>query len=318
MEQRFTTQDARPADRFAYWREAVCDSYVELDCATATPRTFHGQIDLKRRALLSTSYVKGSNQTVTRSQSHVSRSGEETFLVSLQLQKTGFVEQAGRLARLEPGNFALYCSSSSYRLTLPDDFAQVVLQFPKAEFIARLPCAEALTAITAPTHSGFGKLAAEILPRLVASLDDTPDLAQAQSQNAIMDMLVAVFAAMQPSGAQLHSHDQLTLLRARAFISRHLGNPDLDRTAVAEETGLSVRRLNELLQREGSSISREIATARLNRIAADLANSKLSHRSVSEIAYHWGIVNFQSFSRVFRKRFGQTPTDFRAEVSSRA
>jgi AraC-like DNA-binding protein len=110
----------------------------------------------------------------------------------------------------------------------------------------------------------------------------------------------------------------LTLLRARAFIAKHLCNPELDRTAVANETGLSVRRLNELFQLEGSSISREIATARLNRIAADLANSQLSHRSVSEIAYHWGIVNLQSFSRMFRKRFGQTPSEFRAEVSSRA
>ncbi|WP_343502469.1 MULTISPECIES: helix-turn-helix domain-containing protein [Roseobacteraceae] len=318
MEKRFTTQDACPTDRFAYWREAVCDSYVELDCATATPRSFHGQIDLKRRAHLSTSYVKGSNQTVTRSQTHVSRSGEETFLVSLQLQKTGFVEQAGRLARLEPGNFALYCSSSSYRLTLPDDFSQVVLQFPKADFLDRLPCAEALTAIKAPTLSGFGKLAAEILPRLVASLDETPDCAQAQSQNAIMDLLVAVFATMQPAVVDLHSYDQLILLRARAFISQHLGNPDLDRTAVAGETGLSVRRLNELFQIEGSSISREIATARLNRIAADLANSQLSHRSISEIAYHRGIVNFQSFSRMFRKRFGQTPSDFRSELASRS
>lgn len=312
MEQRFNTQHAHPADRFAYWREAVCNSYVQLDCATDAPHRFQGRIDLKRREYLSSSLVTGSNQTVSRGQNQVSRTGEESFLVSLQLEKTGFIEQNGRLARLEPGDFALYSSSSRYRLTLPDSFSQLVLQFPKADFLARLPSAEGLTAMTAPTKDGFGKIAREVLSRLVSALDETPPQAQVSSQQAIIDLLVAAFAVMAPGGYQLHSHDQLTLLRARAFIGKHLADPKLNREAVAREVGLSVRRLNEIFQADRSSITRDIANARQNRIAADLSNPQFARHSVSEIAFAGGISNFQSFSRAFRRRFGKTPSEYRA------
>ncbi|WP_226553955.1 helix-turn-helix domain-containing protein [Celeribacter naphthalenivorans] len=65
-----------------------------------------------------------------------------------------------------------------------------------------------------------------------------------------------------------------------------------------------------------SSISREIANARLNRIAADLASPQCAGRSVTNIAYARGITNFQSFSRSFKKHFGQTPSDYRANAST--
>ncbi|MCA2012308.1 helix-turn-helix domain-containing protein [Cereibacter sphaeroides] len=316
MEQRFSTQEAHPADRFAYWREAVCSSYVPLDCATAEPHRFHGRIDLTRREVLSSSQVSGSNQTVSRRLHSASMGEDETFLVSLQLKRTGFLEQDGRLARLEPGDFALYSSSSRYRLTLPDDFAQLVLQFPRADFLARLPSAEGLTAVTAPRTGGFGAIARELLPRLVEALETTPSQAQHSAQQTIIDLLVAAFASMMPERVTLHSHDQLVLLRARSYIARNLSDPALDREAVARDAGLSVRRLNEIFQADHSSLSRDIAQARINRVAADLANPLYAKRSVSEIAFANGVTNFQSFSRLFRAKMGQTPSEYRASLSS--
>lgn len=315
MEQRFTTEDSHPRDRFAYWREAVCDSYVRLECDTANPLRFRGSIDLKRRKRLSTSHVRGSNQTVSRRQRDVSKSDDDTFLLSFQLCQTGFVEQDGRLVRLNPGEFALYNSSSRYRLTLPDGFAQLVLQFPKRDFLERLPSAENLTALKVPSQ-GFGAVAGEVLPRLVSALDETPEHAQEESQNAILDLLVAALAGMDAGRHQFHSHNQLILLRAREFIAKELSNTNLNREAVAHAVGLSVRRLNEVFQEDSSSISREIMHARLSRIAAQLTNPRHAHKSISEIAYSNGVSSLQSFSRNFRKRFEITPADFRINATN--
>lgn len=261
---------------------------------------------------MSSSHVTGSNQTVSRRLKDGTRREDDSFLLSLQLSKTGFVEQGGRLTRLEPGDFALYSSASHYRLTLPDDFSQLVLQFPRADFIARLPSADGLTAITVPAGVAFGSIAREMLPKLVRALDETPDHAQVSGQQAIIDLVVAALAAMAPGGHQLHSNEQLILMRARAFILRHLSDPQLDREAVAREMGLSVRRLNEIFQTEGSSISREISDARLSRVAADLGSRQHARRSVGEIAFAVGVSNMQSFTRSFRARFGQTPAEYRA------
>ena len=154
-----------------------------------------------------------------------------------------------------------------------------------------------------------------MLPKLVLALDETPEHAQFSGQQAIIDLVIAALAGMKPSGHQLHSHEQLILMRARAYIARHLCDPNLDREVVAQEMGLSVRRLNEIFQTEGSSIMREIIGARLSRVAADLVNRQNARRSVGEMAFAVGVTNLQSFTRSFRLRFGKTPAEYRADLS---
>lgn len=81
---------------------------------------------------------------------------------------------------------------------------------------------------------------------------------------------------------------------------------------MARDVGLSVRRPNEIFQADDSSISRDISRAR---IAADLANPQFARRSVSDITFANGVTNFQSFTRLFRKRFDKTPQEFRADAA---
>ncbi|MEL7154575.1 MAG: hypothetical protein AAFN51_12440, partial [Pseudomonadota bacterium] len=62
----FSTDDVSQRDRFAYWREAVCDSYVPLECSSEMPERFHGSIKLHRLSKISASYVGGGQQHVRR------------------------------------------------------------------------------------------------------------------------------------------------------------------------------------------------------------------------------------------------------------
>lgn len=158
MEQRFSTEDVSSAERVEYWREAVCNTYVLLDCETTTPERFSGSIALTRREKLSTSYVSGSNQIVTRRQYDIARSDEETFLVSMQLSETGFVEQDGRVALLKQWDLALYSSVKQYQLRLPNGFSQLVVQVPRDVLLAQLPNADRLTGITVSSASLCGNL----------------------------------------------------------------------------------------------------------------------------------------------------------------
>lgn len=316
MEQTFSTQTVRSTDRFAYWRDAVCDSYVMLDCDTATPGAFAGSIHLTRRERLATSVVSGSNQIVRRRLRDVNRSDGESFLVSLQMRACGVVEQHGRMALLQPGDAALYSSTDRYQLRLPDGFEQLVVQIPRDTMLMHLPDADRLTGRRLSADTPLGALIGATLPRLVNALDDLPTHAQPAGQNAIIDLLVSGFAALGPGQFELNSNDQMTLYRARAYIAVHLREPDLQRDRVAQSVGLSVRRLNEIFQKEDSSISAEIQSARLDGIRADLGDPRWRNLSVSQIAYSWGIKNFQSFSRLFKRRYGQSPSDYRAAALS--
>ena len=311
MQQRFSTEDVSAAERIEFWRDAVCDSYVLLDCETATPGQFSGSIELTRREKLSTSYVTGSNQIVTRRRRDIARSEEETFLVSLQLTENGAVEQDGRLALLKQGDIVVYSSVRQYQLRLPNGFSQLVVQVPRNVLLSQLPNADRLTGVTLSSSTPCGALVAEMLVKLVNALSDMPAMAQIRAQHTIIDLLVTGLASLAPASYELNAPNQQTLLRTNSFIESKLSDPGLDRNMVAAWVGLSLRRLNEIYQKEGTSISRAIRESRLERIAQDLVDPRMQKHSISQIAFAWGMNNFQSFSRVFRKRYGQSPSDYR-------
>jgi AraC-like DNA-binding protein len=61
-----------------------------------------------------------------------------------------------------------------------------------------------------------------------------------------------------------------------------------------------------------TTIVATIRTRRLERCREDLSDPALAHRSIMEIAEHWGFGDPAHFSRAFRKQFGMTPSEVRA------
>lgn len=99
---------------------------------------------------------------------------------------------------------------------------------------------------------------------------------------------------------------------ARPAWDRHLTNAELDCAAVAAALKLSPRYINQLLEAEGTSLSRYIWRQRLDRAASDLRNPAWSRRSISVIAMSHGFNDLSHFSKAFRQAFGTSPRDYRA------
>ena len=312
MAEFLSTDSVGQKDRFAFWREAVCDSYVQLDCYSNEPERFDGEIILNRMTQLSTSFVTGSQQVVTRRKRDISRSTEASFLISLQLNQNGLLEQSGREAILSPGDFALYSSTDRYSLNLPDKFRQLVIQVPRADLIRRLPNADMLTGITVSGHSVFGGLVNDGVMRLVSAIDRSNEIVKECMQNTIVDLFVTGLATLDQAKFELRRPEQQILLRANAFLQSNLHNPNLDRAMLANAIGLSVRRLSEIYQADGSSIAATIWNMRLSKIASDLLDKRYSRYSISEISHMWGVLNLQSLTRKFKSEFGITPSEYRA------
>ena len=311
MATQFSTQSVRQIERFAYWREAVCNSYVLLDCHSEYPDRFDGEILLNRLSRLSTSFVTGSQQVVRRRRNHISRSSEESFLISLQLKNDGIVRQSNREAHLRPGDFALYSSIDRYCLNLPDGFRQLVVQIPRCDLLSRLPNADLLTGVRISGKSVLGSVVNDSVLRLVSAIDQSNEAVRHNVQDTILDLFVTGLASLDESKYELSRPEQQVLLRADAHIRSNLQNPEFDRNKLAVAMGMSVRRLSELFHGDGRSIASTIRALRLNKIAADLRDHRLSRHSVAEIAFRWGITNQQSLIRNFKTQFGVTPREYR-------
>lgn len=134
---------------------------------------------------------------------------------------------------------------------------------------------------------------------------------QRRRQETRIDMAETAKSLTHHSHPAMSDAEQRLLNKAKQTIQQKLADPELNRTAVAKALKKSVRRLNEVFAREGTSLSVYIRTCRLERISADLQDVRFSSLSISAIGRRWGVRNFQQFSRVFRRYHGVSARDYR-------
>ena len=127
------------------------------------------------------------------------------------------------------------------------------------------------------------------------------------------DLFVTGLASLEGSSFELSQPEQQLLMRADTVIRSNLGDPDFDRSKLASAMGMSVRRLSEVYQGDGRSISSTIRRMRLRNIAADLRDARFARRSIADIAYRWGIDNQQNLVRLFRAEYGMSPREYRKQ-----
>jgi len=307
----YSTADIVPRDRFSYWSDAVCASYVQLGCEVARTAGFSGDLEIARFSGLSISKVSGAAHKVIRRPQDIRASSDADFLVSLQTRNSSRLTQFGQVADLLPGDLALYDSTQPYSLELGPDFAQTVFQFPKKRLLDRLPVAQTLGGTRLDGRSDIGRLVRETILGFSEHLDSGNAAMSALLQDTLIDVIATGLAAEADTRLELSSSDRQALLRARTFIADTLSDPDLDRTRVAEAAGLSVRRLNGLFHAEGTSIAGEIRTKRLETVAGRLRDPRFALLSISDIAMSCGFNNLQHFSTLFRKTFGMSARTYR-------
>jgi AraC-like DNA-binding protein len=99
---------------------------------------------------------------------------------------------------------------------------------------------------------------------------------------------------------------------ARDYIERHLHDPRLASGRVAAVLGVSVRHLGRIFEPAGVTPARYITERRLQRAHQQLTGGSAAGTTIADIAYRWGFSSQAHFTRLFRARFGRTPTDARA------
>jgi AraC-like DNA-binding protein/ligand-binding sensor protein len=101
--------------------------------------------------------------------------------------------------------------------------------------------------------------------------------------------------------------------KARDYINKHKAEP-LSLSAVAAAAGASVFHFCKVF-RKSTGIK---FTDYVNRLRLEDARTQLlnPNRRISEVAYDIGFQSLTQFNRVFKRVFGQSPTEFRAKLSS--
>ena len=317
MNQLFST-DAVPRDqRLAYWTDMICNVYVQLGCDAVRKDdsgNFEGSIRQHTLPSLDVSVVNSGPQKVMRTPGHISRSGDDYFLVSIQARGRGVVRQDGRDAVLAAGDFALYDSTRPYELLFDDSFEQIVLKLPGERLRSELHDTEALTATTVSGREGAGHLLLGMIRTLREDIDALQPASALAVANGVQSILVAGLqtlpAARSPGLSSLTAYH---LARVKRRIDEQLADPSLSVGSLAAELGVSSSHIHRVFKSEPLTPSQYIWERRLEACSRDLLDPRLAGRPVADIAYGRGFNDAAHFSRTFRERFGCSPREWRQQ-----
>ena len=301
-------------DRAELWIDTTSQLFVPLDCTPKDRATFNGRLQAGSVGPLGLCGLEVSPHTIRRTPRLAAGTEGDRYKLSLMLGGEALIVQDRREAVLRPGDFSIYDCSRPYTLVGGDHFRMLICVLPRTvlglapEQIARI------TATRIAGRDGLGWAMAPFLKRLadLAIRDEVPSDAH-RVVESVVDLVESLCESLIDDRVQRGSSRAELMLRIRAYVDAHLGDPDLSPTQIAAAHFVSKRYLHKLFEAEGISVSRHIRERRLERCRRDLADPDRRDHTVTSIGVRWGLADSAHFSRLFRETFGCTPTEYRRE-----
>lgn len=321
----WTTADLPVREQFSYWREVVCEAFTPL--AVERPGLRRGRLPDKpglsswvRSSVLSTTNcaeVSSATQLITHGPSEVRRTRSDQVFVNLQLRGSCVGSQGDRSCVVPAGSFALFDTTSEYRLDfIADETTQEwqVLSFrvPRAQLVPLLVDPHGFTAVTHDaTAPGPANLVAATMAAVWQNIEQLDRDTRASTDLAISTVLAsAVGARRSVQEASRTEIDQALLASIIRYLSVAVANNRITAADVAGRFAISVRKLHQLFEGSPLSFGRTVATVRIEGCARELA-STAGGLSLAALASRWGFADQSHLSRSFRAHFGCTPSEYR-------
>lgn len=314
------TSQWRPRDRFSLWGDYV-SKHAEAVAISSTPlHDFRVAATLTERGDVTIAQAVIDPMCSVRTARHAANIRSDVVRISYGRRVDGGIESGGKAVPVSDGAvyFRDYRGPGYYWSHSVID--ETWLYVPRDWLVQSGRIAEGFDCAVFQADSFLARLMAQRIEAVAnpANDDATFDRATLDLRRMIED----AFAARSSD-----SHRQALLVKAdrlrriEAFMTRHAGDADLTPDRIADGLGLSRATLYRLLKDEGLQVSAHIGEYRLTAIARTLRDPAWADHPIAEIAARWGHFDPAYFGLLFKRRFGQTPGDYRriaAEGAARA
>ena len=252
-----------------------------------------------------------------RTRHHIQRMEADLVKVDVVAQGEVGIEQDGRQARLQVGDYAFVDLARPAHWTNSSSVRVLAIAFPRQLLPLRADDTTKLTAVGLNADDGPGALFSSTARQLARHLDHFDVASGVRVGTATLDLLTVALAGRLDRGGGLPPDipQRVLIVRMRAFIEDQLADSDLTPSAVARAHHVSLRYLYKLFEGEQKSVAGLIKERRLERCRRDLLDPSLRHLPVSAIAARWGMPNAAHFSHAFRAAYGMAPVEYRRLVA---
>jgi AraC-like DNA-binding protein len=302
--------DAYPArERVAAWSEALgrhCGVRIDVD----PPSAEHFRSSAKLARYSTFSLIEGSTSANRQGNSRGLIINDDVTFASVTTSRWG-ASQLGRSPELYAGDWSLFSNEDVSVITLPEECRFLGFSVPRNAIRPLVPDIGAAFARRIPASTPALQMLVRYLD--LVRRDDvvsTPELAAAFTDH-VCDLLALALGAQRDAAEQARTRG-LRAARLQAMkddVADNLARPDLSVRSVAARQGVSARYVQRLFEESGCTFTQFVTEQRL--IAARKALAARTDVSIFSIVYDLGFNDVSYFNRLFRRRFGCTPSDVR-------
>lgn len=309
------TSQVNPQDRLEAWGTVLSRRAVTFRPMSTDTKGVHGLLRGSQVGPLAVNYFQSSPQLIERTERLASRYEDDQCKVMLQLSGTSTVEQGGRRAQLRPGDLTLCDHGRPYTLRVDSQVRMVILLFPRPLLDASVDRLGTVTATCVSGDEAIGGVLSNYLTTVANRLDECSESTAhklATHAVSLVDTLIEEMLEL-PAGEK---PEPALLLRIQDYVDRNLSDPELSLDQIAIRHDVSRRYLYTLFAEQGETVARWIRDRRLQGCARDLMSQTFAGHSVQAIAGRWGLRSAAHFSRMFKRAYGVTPSEYRRAMPS--
>ncbi|SHI18553.1 helix-turn-helix domain-containing protein [Pollutimonas bauzanensis] len=312
--QDISTEDVEPAARFDFWVSDVIRSFSVDSPGEQQRKDFRAKVTSLATATGEMHYTEADGLSAhLTARSIRNASFDELTLILMLDGQAQCAYDGGEAATITKGGFFLLDGSHPTSLRLSRHaFVQLDLSRPLLEsmFPGTPPApAQINSALANSRLAGLLRDHLQQFPRMAAGLDPIEQLALLDASESFALTTIEAAFLMTRRGTQRFSAGLFAA--AQRYIRRHLTDPDLDPDAVAAAIACSRSTLYRLFDGNELSVQGYVRELRLQQFLR-LLQKDARNVPIYALAQRCGLYDWPNVSRMFRKRFGMSPSDARA------
>jgi len=301
------------------WQDNICSAFVPLEIRAPRSEPFHNLTANRTLGHINISELVTSAQQVRRTPALAARSEQASYKFSIQLSGQSQVTQDGRSTLLKSGDWCFYDTSRPYAVDVDSGSHFLVLLISASALEPWNDRMRSRVATRFGFELGTACVALDALRSLAAQQQAlTPDEAYDISATVLRLFALSLSSHADGGGASsLEEVRQAQLHVIQKYIHEHLHDDEMTATALAEHFRMSRRYLYKLFASKDLSPADYILGARLDR-CRELLSDPAYTRQIGELAHTYGFTSTSTFSHAFKRRFDQSPSDWRLNALTSA
>jgi AraC-like DNA-binding protein len=318
MKSTFSTSEVFQPQTLDYWRNLLTLWLlpVEIEAPEHKAVNLNANLQLHATGVFTLVQIEATPHWVLRTESCLAMDTQkDSWIVLFQKKGTAQVEQGKNRSTLKPGELAILDAQQTFSIHYTESFSQVVLLLPRVASVKATKFSNRVVALAKASEIKFAKLFTNLVMSItqcqVKTYLNRETMAIKEALFNLFDGLVGDFLDETTTAA---TNSKAYLMdRLLKFIVEHLTDEELSVAMVASHMGFSARHVQTLFketQAEQITLMAWVWEQRLKMAYRLLSQKECVHRSLVDLAVSLGFKKQSHFSRVFKERYGLTPSTF--------